>query len=143
MSKGIKFKDNIYLDSTGITHNRQLLKDKLDDVDNNILNRLNWQDITWTGTATGGTITTQIGGANVDLRNFKLLHIRFRAIANSAHRQNMVMVFPTSNNYLLTQYGNVVHYITMASIASGSFGLSITPSSGSNAIQLEAIRGII
>lgn len=35
MSKSIKFTDNTYLDSTGITHNRQLLSTKLNDYDNN------------------------------------------------------------------------------------------------------------
>lgn len=45
MSKSIKVKNNTYLDSSGVTHNRETLKDiltKLTTFDNNIIEYGNW-----------------------------------------------------------------------------------------------------
>ncbi len=39
MSKSIKLKDNTYIDSTGVSHNRDTLKNKLNSIDTNIANR--------------------------------------------------------------------------------------------------------
>lgn len=98
-----------------------------------------WTDVTLDGTMTGGTITTQIGGANIDLRNYKLVNVRFLASQNYSHSLPAVLRLNASNNYLVFQYNNIIHYVAIYSITSGSFGLTITPASGSNLIQLFSI----
>lgn len=98
MSKGIKFKDNIYLDSSGIMHNRQALK--------NILNSLIPVVLYNNSSGSNGTITLSETSAN-----FSYIEIFYR---NNDNQYNSIKVYqPNGKNVSLISMfvNNELNYV--------------------------------
>jgi len=109
---------------------------------NEILEDIGWVEVDVTGDGISGTHTTKIEGSDIRLFDYNLVTFHFRAIANNAHRIPITVRLNGANNYLITQYNNVIHNVIVHTVTNGSFNLIITPASGSNLIKLVGIEVI-
>ena len=81
-----------------------------------------WKEVSWTGVATGGAITTNIGLID------KLVCVELCSENNTWHRMPLTFFVSTSNNYLVAGYGSTTYMVTVSGVSGSGFNLSFSKS---------------
>lgn len=119
MSKSIKLKNNTYWDSASITHNKKILKEKLNDIDINLDNKLSASRSLVRLQWSMGDEST--GSVNIDLNCAYLLinvHIYKRSISlitthSNMMRQDVIFECDESSTPTVTMSGSTLTIKTL------------------------------
>lgn len=128
MAKSIKLKNNNYIDSTGVTHNRALLSNVLTDFDN----RISSLGITTTVLYNNSTGSTTSVTLSDNVSNYNLLYIELTAkqYTDWWHNETMIIASPSNKSYdkssVLYSDNNKQIYVVITTLALNNNTITIS-----------------